>query len=194
VRLRIDIGNQHRPSSRQPLASHMQHLKALSSSGLWRPQTISVGHAVVVLAVAARPRHTSEGGRDDRGVPSRGPVPCGIDPIQCSSAQGPSPRLVHCVLAPGNAVYETVAAVAVAALGLSPGVEVSRPGVEGVELLSRDRGVEACRSLSRPVKACRGLSRLRPCLPVSRGVEGCRVLISRPVGARPPPLSEGGGS
>ena len=27
--------------------------------------------------------HTSEGGRDDR----RGPVPCGIDPIQCSSAQ-----------------------------------------------------------------------------------------------------------
>ena len=27
--------------------------------------------------------HTSEGGRDDR----RGPVPCGIDPIRCSSAQ-----------------------------------------------------------------------------------------------------------
>ena len=30
---------------------------------------------------------------------------------------------------------------------LSPGVEVSRPGVEGVELLSRDRVVEACRGL-----------------------------------------------
>ena len=28
--------------------------------------------------------HTSEGGRDDR----RGPVPCGVDPIKCSSAQG----------------------------------------------------------------------------------------------------------
>ena len=28
--------------------------------------------------------HTSEGGRDDR---SRGPVPCGIDPIRCSSAR-----------------------------------------------------------------------------------------------------------
>jgi len=35
--------------------------------------------------------------------------------------------------------------------GLSPGVEVSRPGVEGVELLSRDRGVEPA------VEGCRGL-------------------------------------
>ena len=68
---------------------------------------------------------------------------------------------------------------------MSPGVEVSRPGVEGVELLSRDRGVEACRGLSRglsrpvarPVEACReacrglsrGLSR-----PVARPVEACR--------------------
>ena len=51
---------------------------------------------------------------------------------------------------------------------------MSRPGVEGVELLSRDRGVEACRGLSRPVEACRGLSRLVPRLSVSRGVEGCR--------------------
>ena len=34
---------------------------------------------------------------------------------------------------------------------LSPGVEVSRPGVKGVELLSRDRGVEACRGA---VEAC----------------------------------------
>ena len=45
--------------------------------------------------------------------------------------------------------------------GLSPGVEVSRPGVEGVELLSSccrgievSRPVEACRGLSRPVEAC----------------------------------------
>jgi len=62
---------------------------------------------------------------------------------------------------------------------LSPGVEVSRPGVEGVVLLSRDRGVEACRGLSRPVEACveahRGLSRLGPCLSVSR----CRGVVSR---------------
>ena len=72
---------------------------------------------------------------------------------------------------------QVAAAGCQSAPGLSPGVEVSRPGVEGVELLSRGRGVE-CRGLSRPVEACRGLSRLIPCLPVSRGVEGCRGVSS----------------
>jgi len=35
----------------------------------------------------------SEGGRDER---SRGPVPCGIDPIQCTSAQGCAVVLLIC--------------------------------------------------------------------------------------------------
>ena len=63
---------------------------------------------------------------------------------------------------------------------LSLGVEVSRPGVEGVELLSRGRGVEACRGLSRPVEAetmlvrveeCRGVSRVSRVSSVSERVE-----------------------
>ena len=36
-----------------------------------------------VFVMTPPDEHTSEGGRDDR----RGPVPCGIDPIKCSSAQ-----------------------------------------------------------------------------------------------------------
>ena len=50
------------------------------------------------------------------------------------------------------------------------GVEVSRPGVEGVELLSRP--VEACRGLSRPVEADTMLASVEGCRGVSRGVEG----------------------
>ena len=46
--------------------------------------------------------HTSEGGRDDRGVPYH--AACGIDPIQCSSAQVSfaclqKKRLSHCTCA-----------------------------------------------------------------------------------------------
>ena len=44
--------------------------------------------------------------------------------------------------------------------------------MEGVELLSRGRGVEACRGLSRPVKAGTTLVRVEGCRGVSRGVEG----------------------
>ena len=62
-------------------------------------------------------------------------------------------------------------------------VEVSRPVVEGVELLSRGRGVEACRGLSRPVEAdtmlasvegCRGVSRVSR-VSSSRMSSGCQV-------------------
>ena len=93
-----------------------------------------------------------------------------VQGVSCRRTRGVNHRL-----GPVNRRYAACSAAFDAGRKLSPGVEVSRPGVEGVELLSRDRGVEACRGLSRPVEACRGLSRLGPCLSVSR----CRGVVSR---------------
>ena len=55
------------------------------------------------------------------------------------------------------------------------GVEARCRGCRAaVELLSRDRGVEACRGLSRPVEACRGLLRPVEAETMLDRVEGCR--------------------
>ena len=51
------------------------------------PDTASAACTSILYRVCYAPppnEHTSEGGRDDRGVPYQ---PCGIDPIKCSSAQ-----------------------------------------------------------------------------------------------------------
>ena len=58
-------------------------------STLWGPSAACTSILCTVFVMTPPNEHTSEGGRDDRGVPYHAePVPCGTDPIRCSSARG----------------------------------------------------------------------------------------------------------
>ena len=92
----------------------------------------------------------------DRRVQNVWSVTVYVRSVLITSTVDPSKRYTRSYLAGGLARSSVPTT-------LSPGVEVSRPGVEGVELLSSccrgiqvSRPVEACRGLSRPVEACRG--------------------------------------